>query len=165
VRQDAVPIIEKLAGVLQSPVAQTYEVRVVGHTDDVPMKNAANLRQFGDNWGLSTARAISVMKQFRSAGIPETRMSVAGYGEFQPVAENGAKGAEANRRVEVFLVPKAGQPGSNATTPVADDDATADTAATSTAETEATAASENETVGPADSSTPTDNLETPEMFK
>ena len=106
VRDTAIPIIEKLAGVLQSPVASEYEVRVVGHTDNVPMRNAQNLRQYGDNWGLSTARAISVMKQFASAGISEDRMSVAGYGEHQPVVANGEKGAEANRRVEVFLVPQ-----------------------------------------------------------
>ncbi len=106
VRDTAIPIIEKLAGVLQSPVASEYEVRVVGHTDNVPMRNAQNLRQYGDNWGLSTARAISVMKQFASAGIGEDRMSVAGYGEHQPVVANGEKGAEANRRVEVFLVPQ-----------------------------------------------------------
>ena len=29
----------------------------------------------------------------------------AGYGENQPVVANGDRGAEANRRVEIFLVP------------------------------------------------------------
>lgn len=108
VRETAVPIISKLAGVLQSPVAQEYEVRVVGHTDNVPVRNAAVVQRYGDNWGLSTARAISVMKQFKSAGISEDRMSVAGYGEHQPVEANGPQGSEANRRVEVFLVPRVG---------------------------------------------------------
>ena len=105
VRETAVPIIGKLAGVLNSPVASEYEVRVVGHTDNVPMRNAANIQRFGDNWGLSTARAVSVMKAFRNAGIEEDRMSVAGYGEFRPVEPNGPKGSEANRRVEIYLVP------------------------------------------------------------
>ncbi|MEM6458295.1 MAG: OmpA family protein [Planctomycetota bacterium] len=103
-RDTAQPIVEELAGVLSSPVASSYEVRVVGHTDNVPMRNAANVQRFGDNWGLSTARAIAVMKGFRAAGVPESRMSVAGYGEFRPVEPNGARGSEANRRVEVFLV-------------------------------------------------------------
>ncbi|MEM9881304.1 MAG: OmpA family protein [Planctomycetota bacterium] len=103
-RDTAQPIVEKLAGVLSSPVASSYEVRVVGHTDNVPMRNAANVQRFGDNWGLSTARAVAVMKGFRAAGVPEARMSVAGYGEFRPVEPNGARGSEANRRVEVFLV-------------------------------------------------------------
>lgn len=103
-RETAEPIVNKLAAVLSSPVAAEYEVRVVGHTDNVPMRNASNIQRFGDNWGLSTARAVAVMKGFRSAGIPESRMSVAGYGEFRPVEANGPKGSEANRRVEIFLV-------------------------------------------------------------
>ncbi|MEM6855768.1 MAG: OmpA family protein [Planctomycetota bacterium] len=103
-RESAEPIVNKLAAVLSSPVASEYEVRVVGHTDNVPMRNASNVQRFGDNWGLSTARAVAVMKGFREAGIPEARMSVAGYGEFRPVEPNGPRGSEANRRVEIFLV-------------------------------------------------------------
>lgn len=118
VRETAVPIIGKLAGVLNSPAASEYEVRVVGHTDNVPMRNAANIQRFGDNWGLSTARSVSVMKAFRNAGIKEARMSVAGYGEFRPVEANGDKGSEANRRVEIFLVPMpGGDSGSTAPSP------------------------------------------------
>ena len=105
VRSAAVPIINKLAGVLSAPVAAEYEVRVAGHTDDVPMKNAMNRQQYGDNWGLSTARAVAVMKAFAAAGIPEPRMSVAGYGEHRPVEPNGEKGSTRNRRVEIYLVP------------------------------------------------------------
>jgi chemotaxis protein MotB len=105
VREGAKPIISELAQVLASPAAADYEVRVVGHTDNVPIKNAFVKQQFGDNWGLSVARAISVMQQFRSAGIREQRMSVGGYGEFRPVEENGPRGSEANRRVEIYLVP------------------------------------------------------------
>ncbi|MEM8737324.1 MAG: OmpA family protein [Planctomycetota bacterium] len=105
VRETALPIVSKLSTVLSSPVASEYEVRVVGHTDNVPIRNAFVKQQFGDNWGLSTARAVSVMKAFRAAGIPESRMSVAGYGEFRPVEANGPRGSSANRRVEVYLVP------------------------------------------------------------
>jgi chemotaxis protein MotB len=105
VRDSAKPIIQKLADVLSSPVAAEYEVRVVGHTDNVPMRNAMNIQRFGDNWGLSTARARGVMQQFSQAGISEQRMSIAGYGEFRPVEPNGPRGSEANRRVEIFLVP------------------------------------------------------------
>lgn len=107
-KETAGDIIRQLAAVLSSPVAAEYEVRVVGHTDNVPMRNASNKQRYGDNWGLSTARAVAVMKGFRDAGIAEQRMSVAGYGEFRPVAPNGPRGAEANRRVEIFLVPMPG---------------------------------------------------------
>lgn len=108
-RETAKPIINKLSQVLSSKVASEYEVRVVGHTDNVPIKNSFVKQQYGDNWGLSTARAIAVMQGFRGAGIPEQRMSVAGYGEFRPVEANGPKGSEANRRVEIYLVPLPGE--------------------------------------------------------
>lgn len=108
VRESAKGIINKLANVLTSPAAREYEVRVVGHTDNVPMRNTLNTQRYGDNWGLSTARAVGVMKEFRAAGIREQRMSVGGYGEFRPVEANGPKGSEANRRVEIYLVPMPG---------------------------------------------------------
>ncbi|MEM1107172.1 MAG: OmpA family protein [Planctomycetota bacterium] len=142
-RESAEPIISKLAAVLSSPVASEYEVRVVGHTDNVPMRNAANIQRFGDNWGLSTARAVSVMKGFRDAGIPEARMSVAGYGEFRPVEPNGPKGSEANRRVEIFLVAMPGSENSS------------DSGSASTAPAD--------TVVPMDSPAPA--VESPEVFK
>ena len=98
-------LIGQLAGVLNSPAAAPYEVRVVGHTDNVPVTNAANRQKFEDNWGLSAFRAIAVMRVLKSAGVNEARMGVGGYGQQQPVAPNGNRGAEANRRVELYLVP------------------------------------------------------------
>ena len=133
---------------LSSPVASEYEVRVVGHTDNVPMRNASNIQRFGDNWGLSTARAVAVMKGFRDAGIPEARMSVAGYGEFRPVEANGPRGSEANRRVEIFLVAMPG------------DEAEASEAA---APAEPVTPAPADTVVPMDSPAPAE--ETPGLFK
>lgn len=147
-RETAEPIVSKLAAVLSSPVASEYEVRVVGHTDNVPMRNASNIQRFGDNWGLSTARAVAVMKGFRDAGIPEARMSVAGYGEFRPVEENGPRGSEANRRVEIFLVAMPG------------DESTASEATNSTP---AAAPAAADTVVPMDSPAVTE--EAPELYK
>lgn len=102
--------LSRLAQVLNTPAASKYEVRTVGHTDNVPVTSAAGRQRFGDNWGLSTARAISVMKALKAAGVSESRMGVGGYGEMRPVVANPAvggrsRGAEANRRVEIYLVP------------------------------------------------------------
>ncbi|MEM1445372.1 MAG: OmpA family protein [Planctomycetota bacterium] len=105
VRDGAQDLLNQLAGVLNSPAAAGYEVRVVGHTDNVPVRNAANVQKYEDNWGMSAFRAISVMRVLNAAGVPSSRMSIAGYGEHQPVVANGQRGAEANRRVEIFLVP------------------------------------------------------------
>ena len=104
-RPQAESLIGQLAGVLNGPAARSYEVRVAGHTDNVPVKNAANRQRYEDNWGLSAFRAKRVMEALRNAGVPESRMSILGYGQQRPVVANGPKGAEANRRVELFLVP------------------------------------------------------------
>ncbi|MEO0588717.1 MAG: OmpA family protein, partial [Planctomycetota bacterium] len=96
--------LSQLAGVLQSSAASPYGVRIAGHTDNVPVRNAANVQRFGDNWGLSAFRAISVMKALHSAGISPQRTHIAGYGEFSPIVANGTQGARENRRVDIFLV-------------------------------------------------------------
>lgn len=100
----AVTSLNSLAGIFNSPAAAQYEVRVVGHTDNVPIKNVGTRAKHPTNWHLSVHRAISVMEVLGKAGVPSTRMSVAGYGEFHPVVPNSATGAEANRRVELYLV-------------------------------------------------------------
>jgi chemotaxis protein MotB len=96
--------LQQLANVINSEAASKYGVRVVGHTDNVPVTNARNKARFGDNWGLSAFRAISVKNVFGSAAISPTRVEIAGRGEFQPIVPNGPQGAEGNRRVEIFLV-------------------------------------------------------------
>ena len=106
VKPGAAESLSKLAGVLNTADAAQFEVKVVGHTDNVPVTNPANKQKFEDNWGLSAFRAKSVMQVLRGSGVSERRMSIAGYGEHQPVVANPARGgAQANRRVEIFLVP------------------------------------------------------------
>ena len=91
-----------LALILRAVVAQGYEVRVVGHTDDQKIVRAA--AQHPTNWHLSVHRAIAVKDVLEQAGVPPTKLGVAGYGEFRPIAPNGAKGNRANRRVEIYIV-------------------------------------------------------------
>ncbi len=96
--------LSRLAGILNSSAAQDYEVRVVGHTDNVPIKNVGTRAKHPTNWHLSVHRAISVMQVLSKAGVSSDRVGVAGYGEYRPVAANATGGSEANRRVEIFLV-------------------------------------------------------------
>ncbi len=95
--------LNKLATILSSSAARSYEVRIVGHTDNVPIKRVR--AQHPTNWHLSVHRAIAVKDVLKNAGITPPRIGVAGYGEFRPVVPNGPKGAQANRRVEIYLVP------------------------------------------------------------
>lgn len=76
--------------------------QVEGHTDNVPIKTD----RFPSNWELSTARAVSVVKLFTKRGMLPENLSAAGYGEFQPRADNaGAEGRALNRRIEVVMLP------------------------------------------------------------
>ena len=101
--KNAEALVAKLAGILNTPVAQPFEVKVVGHTDNQPIKRVA--AQHPTNMHLSAHRAISVRDALVSDGVTANRMQVAGYGEFRPIVPNGANGASANRRVEIFLTP------------------------------------------------------------
>jgi chemotaxis protein MotB len=98
-------MVKRLGAVLK-PVMGRYEMRIVGHTDNVN-PSAATQRRHATNMHLSAHRAIAVFNTLRSSGIAPLNMEVAGRGEFLPVVPNasGRKGTAANRRVEIFLVP------------------------------------------------------------
>lgn len=77
-------------------------IRVEGHTDNVPMKNAI----FPSNWQLSAARAANVlMILVDQAGINPELISSVGYGEYTPVVENNSDAnREKNRRVDIVIL-------------------------------------------------------------
>lgn len=78
------------------------EFQIAGHTDNVPIKSA----RFPSNWELSTARAVTVARYLATQGVPETRLSAAGYADTQPVASNDTPEERAqNRRIEIVLMP------------------------------------------------------------
>lgn len=73
-------------------------VEVAGHTD------SDGTEQY--NQGLSERRAQSVAQYFRSQNIMGERLITIGLGETRPVADNStAAGKQANRRVEITMVP------------------------------------------------------------
>ena len=104
VNAGATSSLSKLAGIFNSPAAKPYEVRVVGHTDNVPIKNVGTRAKHPTNWHLSVHRAISVMQVLAKAGVPFARLGVCGYCEYRPIVPNTKGGTEANRRVEIYLV-------------------------------------------------------------
>src|SRR5438105_12229035 len=76
-------------------------IRVVGHTDNVPISTA----QFPSNWELSAARATTVVRFLQSVGVAPERLTASGRGEYSPVASNDdAEGRRKNRRIEITLV-------------------------------------------------------------
>jgi chemotaxis protein MotB len=77
-------------------------VRMEGHTDRTPIQTA----RFPSNWELSTARAIAVLDlMVEQYDIDPHRVSVAGYGEHRPIAENTTpEGRAKNRRVDIAIL-------------------------------------------------------------
>ncbi|HEU4431273.1 MAG TPA: OmpA family protein [Myxococcota bacterium] len=92
IRPDAAVILDEAANQLgQVPGAR---VSVEGHTDSVGAD--------AYNQSLSERRAGSVRDYLVEKGVDASRLSVAGYGESQPVADNAtAEGRALNRRVEL----------------------------------------------------------------
>ncbi len=108
VQPDAVKALGSLAEIVKTSQAEDFDITVAGHTDDMRISKPSTKAKHPTNWHLSTNRAISVLKVLESNGITSTRLSARGFGEFRPVEPNKAKkkGNPANRRVEIFIVPK-----------------------------------------------------------
>ncbi len=75
----------------------TIKIRIEGHTDNVGKPE--------DNLALSRKRAAAVVQYLQSKGADITRLSAAGYGETQPIAENNTEeGRAKNRRTEMKVL-------------------------------------------------------------
>lgn len=98
VSAEAETVIRTLAETLKD---RPLPVRVEGHTDSTPISSP----RYPSNWELSTARASSVLARLLDNGIAPERLSAAGYGGFQPVADNATlEGRAQNRRVDIVIV-------------------------------------------------------------
>jgi chemotaxis protein MotB len=91
-----------------SLVSLGNQIRVEGHTDNVPIRNS----KFPSNWELSTARATAIVSYLIAKfGFSPELLSAAGYSEFRPVAPNDSEdGRSRNRRVDIVILnPSAAQ--------------------------------------------------------
>ena len=102
--------VAKVASILRAvaddiPEGIDWVIRVDGHTDNVPL---SGLGEFADNWELSQARALSVVKYMVNfLGIPPTRLAANGFGQYQPVNTEDSDEARAqNRRIELKFTEK-----------------------------------------------------------
>ena len=112
---NAVPLLREFAEIMASPEASGLNVLIVGHTDDERIAGAGTRAKHPTNWHLSTDRANEVAVTLAAAGLPESRMGVAGYSKYQPQTANRDELAKAkNRRVEIYvLAPEAKVAGAN----------------------------------------------------
>ena len=103
-KKEAKKDLKKISSLINKEFSDKI-IRVEGHTDNQPIKSKKNLYQ--SNWDLSTARAISVLNYFiNECGVNPENIYVAGFAEFEPVAENSSSsGRNMNRRVEIVIIP------------------------------------------------------------
>ena len=99
--------LEFLKGLVPVIDAAPGEVRIEGHTDNVPPSTPLNPnKEFASNWELSAARAGSILRYFTGAsGLPTDRFRINGYAEYRPLVPNDSRENRAkNRRVEIVLL-------------------------------------------------------------
>jgi len=107
VSPSARPVLAELGRILKP---FDNPLRVEGHTDNMPIATAV----FPSNWELSSARAASVVHVLLESELAPTRLSVGGYGEYRPVADNQtADGRNANRRVVLVVLAGEGEDGTS----------------------------------------------------
>ena len=82
------------------------EIRVEGHTDNVPVSGRISQR-YPSNWELSVARATTVARFLQEKqGVDPRKIAASGYASYRPVASNlTPEGKALNRRIEIVLVP------------------------------------------------------------
>ena len=93
-------VLREIAG--QIPPEIAWRIRVDGHTDRLPLRSNS---VYADNWELSLARAMAVVRYFvEEEGLPPERFAATGFGEHAPIDNADTSAAYArNRRIELTL--------------------------------------------------------------
>lgn len=105
VNERAGETLSKIAKIIMD--YKDYDVLVEGNTDTDPITRP-NIR---NNWDLSTLRASSVVQVLQhNYGVDPKRMTAAGRGEYNPIANNvSPMGKQRNRRTQIIVTPKLDQ--------------------------------------------------------
>ncbi len=95
------PVIGALKQIAaEIPPDINWVLQVSGHTDHNPISTPL----FPSNWELSTARALSVVRYAITQGIPQDRLSAAGFADTEPIDPGTSPEAYSrNRRIELKL--------------------------------------------------------------
>lgn len=92
IRPDSGKVLQEVLSLMKEQAEWRFEVQ--GHTDNVGAKAA--------NQTLSEQRAAAVVAWLAKNGVEKARLTATGYGDTQPVADNGSEeGRAKNRRVEL----------------------------------------------------------------
>ena len=99
--------IDKLATMLKDNPG--LNLIIEGHTDNVPLGDNAEV-PYTDNWELSVARSVSIVRKLISKGVNPEQLMAAGSAEYHAIGDNSTvEGRKANRRGDVLIIPNLGK--------------------------------------------------------
>ena len=100
IKPPSLPVLQKLSGLFNGIGAV---VSIEGHTDNTPVLSTSTYK---DNWELSGARALSVLRFFlEKQNLNPEEFQYAGYADTRPAASNSTEaGRQKNRRVEIIVL-------------------------------------------------------------
>jgi chemotaxis protein MotB len=106
VSEQAKQVLGKVAKVVNAK--PDFEFMVEGHTDNVPFKTNAEIK---DNWDLSVKRATAIVRVLQNEfEVDPKRMTAAGRSYYVPLVENNSTANRAkNRRTRIVVLPKLDQ--------------------------------------------------------
>ena len=106
VSAEAKRVLGKVATVVNAK--PDFEFMVEGHTDNVPYKTNAEIK---DNWDLSVKRATAIVRILQNEfKVDPKRMTAAGRSYYAPLVENNSAANRArNRRTRIVVLPKLDQ--------------------------------------------------------
>lgn len=109
IREEAIPILNRVAATINADRYTGFQVEVQGHTDNTPISTP----MYPSNWELSAARATRVVRFFVEAGLEPSRMRAIGLADTAPKVPNTGpygdplpQNQEINRRVVVRIFPR-----------------------------------------------------------
>ena len=101
--RQGIAALNKVAPQLAS---ETYEIDVVGNTDDLPIARDF-LERYPTNWELAGERAAIVVRHLQAQGVDPSRMRAISAAQYHPRASNdSAQGRAKNRRTSIVLRPR-----------------------------------------------------------
>ena len=99
--EDAILLLKRIVSIVKK-MPKNVEILVNGYTDNLPPTKQSG---YQDNWQLSSARAISVVKELIADGVKGERLAAVGHADHQAIAPNDtAAGRSKNRRVTISFI-------------------------------------------------------------
>jgi chemotaxis protein MotB len=97
--------LDKVIPQLSQSIQQSFQVDIVGNTDNVPI-GPELISRYPTNWELAAARATVVVRHLQAGGVDPSSLVAMSNGQYHPIADNGtAAGRAKNRRTDLLMRP------------------------------------------------------------